>query len=126
MDITVRLDMGDLMSLDKRFTIVVEAALSKKAANIRLIDVSEIANFTNTFIFMSGSSDRHNRAIADTIEEALRLNSERCIAREGVQNGNWILLDYGDIMIHIISEELRDFYKLEELWKLGREIEFLA
>ena len=114
------------MSLDKRFAIVVEAALSKKATNIRLIDVSDIANFTNTFIFMSGSSDRHNRTIADAIEEALKTNGERCIAMEGAQNGNWILLDYGDLIIHVISEELRDFYKLEELWKLGREIEFLA
>jgi ribosome-associated protein len=106
---------------------VVEAARSKKAFRIRLFDVAGIASFTDTMAFLSGSSDRQNRAIADAIEENLKKDlGERPLCTEGAQNGNWILLDYGDFIVHVMDEETRGFYNLEGLWAGGRELELPA
>jgi len=114
------------MTLDSRLATVVEAARSKKAFRIRLLDVGAIASFTDTFAFMSGGSDRQNRAIAEAVEDALKLAGERPISREGETNGNWVLLDYGNLVVHVMDEETRRHYNLEELWKAGRELELPA
>jgi len=111
------------MVLDTRLASVVEAARSKKAFRIRMLDVSGIASFTDTFAFMSGGSDRQNRAIADAVEETLKLAGERAMSSEGSQNGAWILLDYGDLIIHVMDEETRRHYNLEGLWSQGTELE---
>lgn len=114
------------MNLDQRLASVVEAARSKKAFRIRLLDVTGVASFTDTFVFMCGGSDRQNRAVAEAIEDALRLGGERPLSTEGTQNGNWILLDYGDLIIHVMDEDTRSFYNLEGLWNTGRELELPA
>ena len=115
------------MSLDPRLAKVVEAARSKKAFRIRIVDVSGVASFTDTFAFMSGSSDRQNRAIADAVEDALRTEvGERPISTEGANLGTWILLDYGDLIVHVMDEETRAFYNLEGLWNGGMELELPA
>lgn len=111
------------MTLDPRLAIVVEAARSKKAFRIRLLDVQGIATFTDTFAFMSGGSDRQNRAIAESVIDALRLTGERPLSSEGDQKGNWILLDYGDLIVHVMDEDTRRYYNLEELWAAGHELE---
>lgn len=111
------------MTLNTRLATVVEAARSKKALHIRMVDVKEVASFTDTFAFMSGTSDRQNRAIADAVEEQLKLTGEKPISMEGGQNGAWILLDYGDLVVHVMDEETRHHYNLEALWKEGRELE---
>jgi ribosome-associated protein len=72
---------------------------------------------------MCGGSDRQNRAVADAIEEALKFAGVRPLSTEGAQNGNWILLDYGDFIIHVMDEETRSFYNLEGLWSGGRELQ---
>lgn len=114
------------MTLDSRLATVLDAARSKKAFRIRLVDVKEIASFTDIFAFMSGGSDRQNRAIAEAIEDALRLTGERPISREGEANGNWILLDYGNLVVHVMDEDTRRHYNLEGLWNTGRELELPA
>ena len=111
------------MTLDPRLAIVVEAARSKKAFRIRLLNVQGIATFTDTFAFMSGGSDRQNRAIAEAVMDQLRLSGERPLSSEGDQNGNWILLDYGDLIVHVMDEDTRRYYNLEELWAKGAELE---
>jgi len=113
------------MTLDSRLATVVDAARSKKAFRICLVDVKDIASFTDIFAFMSGGSDRQNRAIAEAIEEALK-PTERPISREGEANGNWILLDFGDLVVHVMDEETRRHYNLESLWNAGRELELPA
>ncbi len=114
------------MTLDSRLATVVDAARSKKAFRIRLVDVKDIASFTDIFAFMSGGSDRQNRAIAGAIEDALRLTGERPISREGETNGNWVLLDYGNLVVHVMDEDTRRHYNLEGLWNTGRELELPA
>lgn len=111
------------MTLDSRLATVVEAARSKKAFRIRLLDVRDIASFTDTFAFMSGSSDRQNRAIAEAVEDALKLTGERPISREGEANGSWVLLDYGNLVVHVMDEETRRHYNIEGLWSAGRDLE---
>ena len=81
------------------------------------------ATFTDAFAFMSGGSDRQNRAIADAVEELLKQHGHRPISMEGDQIGAWILLDYGDFIVHVMDEESRRHYNLEELWKAGTELE---
>ena len=114
------------MTLDPRLATVVEAARSKKAFRIRLMDVHGIASFTDTFAFMSGGSDRQNRAIAEAVEDQLRLAGERPLSMEGDASGAWILLDYGDLIVHVMDEETRRHYDLEGLWAQGRELELPA
>lgn len=111
------------MSLDARLLALVEAARSKKALQIHLLDVQGVATFTDTFAFMSGTSDRQNRAIADAIFERLKLEGERPFSMEGDQAGNWILMDYGDLIVHVMDEETRRHYNLEGLWNQGRPLE---
>lgn len=119
-------ESGARMTLDPRLATVVEAARSKKAFRIRLLDVHGIASFTDTFAFMSGGSDRQNRAIAEAVEEHLRLAGERPLSMEGDASGAWILLDYGDLIVHVMDEETRRHYDLEGLWAQGRELELPA
>jgi ribosome-associated protein len=114
------------MTLDSRLATVVDAARSKKAFRIRMVDVKDIASFTDIFAFMSGGSDRQNRAIAEAIEDALKLTGERPISREGETNGNWVLLDYGNLVVHVMDEDTRRHYNLEGLWNAGRELELPA
>ena len=114
------------MTLDSRLATVVDAARSKKAFRIRLVDVKDIASFTDVFAFMSGGSDRQNRAIAEAVEDALRLTGEKPISREGEANANWVLLDYGNLVVHVMDEETRRHYNLEGLWDAGRELELPA
>ncbi|MCL1908143.1 MAG: ribosome silencing factor [Holophagaceae bacterium] len=111
------------MAIDERQSQVVEAARSKKAANIVLLDVRGIASFADTFAFMSGTSDRQNRAIAEAIFTAMKERGERPISQEGDQPGTWILMDYGDLIIHVMDENTRLHYKLEELWAQGTLLE---
>ena len=110
------------MSFDERLARLVEAARSKKATRIRLLDVSNIASFADTFAFMGGSSDRQNRAIAEAICDSLREHGERPLSHEGDKAGNWILLDFGDLIVHVMDENTRQHYKLEELWQNGIEM----
>jgi ribosome-associated protein len=108
--------------LDDRLARMVEAARSKKAADIRLLDVSGIASFADFFAFMSGTSDRQNRAIAEAIFDAQKEQGERPVSQEGDRGGSWILMDYGDLIVHVMLETTRHHYKLEELWKEGKEL----
>jgi len=111
------------MTIDNRLARVVEAARSRKAAGIRILDVAKVASFADTFAFMSGTSDRQNRAIAEAIFEALKVEGERPMAWEGEDVGKWILMDYGDLIIHVMDEPTRNHYRLEELWSDGTELE---
>jgi ribosome-associated protein len=111
------------MAIENRLARVVEAARSRKAADIRLLDVAGVASFADTFAFMSGTSDRQNRAIAEAVFEALKVDGERPMSWEGDDAGRWILMDYGDLIIHVMDESTRHHYRIEELWGGGRELE---
>jgi len=79
---------------------------------------------TDVFVIGSGTSNRHVRSLADDVEMKLRESGERPLRREGAEYGRWVLLDYGDIVVHLFDTETRDFYDLERLWADAPRIEF--
>ena len=93
------------------------AASEKLAKHIIAFDVSEQLAITDAFVLASASNDRQVKAIVDEIEERLRALDAKPVRREGQQEGRWVLLDYGDIVVHVQHSEERTFYALERLWK---------
>lgn len=92
------------------------AALDKKAKNLIILKVKELSSFTDYFIICSGTSDRQVKGIATSIEETLKKAGVLPLGIEGKDSGNWILMDYGDVIIHIFYEPTREFYDIERLW----------
>ena len=99
-----------------------EAAESKQAKDIKVLDLREITTFADFFVVCSGANARQIQAIADEIETHLRQLSEYPISVEGYQNAEWVLLDYGDYLIHIFTEKARRYYDLERLWRDGKTV----
>ena len=97
--------------------IAVQAALSKKADDIVVLDIGKVSSFTDTFVVCSGSNTRQNQAISDEIRTTLKQEGVRAAGIEGFQNAEWILMDYGDFVVHVLSPEARKFYDLERLWR---------
>ena len=99
--------------------LIVEGAQDKKAKNIVSIDISDVNGAVcNHFVVCNAESTTQVSAIAENIEDLVRKESgERVLRVEGRLNSVWMVMDYGDIMVHIFQTEMRDFYKLEELWK---------
>lgn len=95
----------------------------KKGMNIKIIDISKISVLADYFIIASGSNKNQVQAIADNIQEEFGRAGCECRQIEGYQTANWILLDYGDIIIHVFSDEDRLFYDLERIWRDGQSIE---
>ena len=102
--------------------IAVKALEEKKAIDIKIIDISHISTLADYFIIASGSNRSQVQAMADAVDEALDKMGVHARSTEGYQNANWILLDYGDIVVHIFDEENRLFYDLERIWRDGRVI----
>jgi ribosome-associated protein len=94
-----------------------QAAADKLAADIVLIDVSDRLAITDVFVVVTGTNERQVEAIVDAVEETLRNSGSKPIRREGQRDGRWVLLDYGDIVVHVQHSEERVFYALERLWK---------
>ena len=94
-----------------------DAASSKKAERIAILDVSELLVITDYFLVCNGSNDRQVRTIADEVERRLRESRNvKPFRREGEREGRWILLDYVDFVVHVFGPEERDYYDLERLW----------
>jgi ribosome-associated protein len=93
------------------------AAADKLATDQLAFDVSEQLAITDAFLLATGANDRQVRAIVDEIEDKLRELEAKPIRREGHRDGRWVLLDYGDVVIHVQHSEEREFYALERLWR---------
>ena len=99
----------------------VEAVSGKKAESIVMLDVRELTSYTDAFIICSGRSNRQVSAIAEHIKIELKKKNISPISIDGVKEGKWVLLDYGDVIIHVFYEETRSFYDLEGLWADARQ-----
>ena len=97
--------------------IAATAASEKLGENLVALDVSIPFVLADTFLIVSGTNDRQVAAIADAIEEKMLLNKHKLLRREGKTTGRWILLDFGDIICHVMHQEDRVFYDIERLWK---------
>lgn len=101
----------------------VEAIMGMKALNVVILDVRGIASFADTFIICSGRSHRQVSAIAEFVRRQLKGKGMKPLGVEGIREGHWVLMDYGDVIIHIFYEPVRIFYELENLWADAERIE---
>lgn len=100
----------------------VAAAEGRQALDLKVLALGEVSDFTDYFVLMSGANGRQVRALADAVDERLRQASTRPLHVEGYQPGSWVLLDYGDFVVHIFEDEVRRFYGLEGLWSDAPEV----
>ncbi len=100
----------------------VRAAESKKAADIRVLDLREVTSFTDYFVIMTGANSRQIQAISDEIALELKKQGASPISLEGYQNAEWVLADYGDFIVHVFSARAREYYDLERLWRQAKVV----
>lgn len=93
-----------------------QAAADKKAEDLVILDVRKLCSFTDFFVIISGRSSRHVQGLAEAIEAELRSKRLSTTSSEGLTEGTWVLLDYGDVVVHIFYSETRKFYDIEGLW----------
>lgn len=103
--------------------LLVETVLDKKASDIILLDMREQSVFTDFFLLCNGESNRQINAIADAVQEDAKDEAGISpMGKEGDPNSGWVLVDYGDLIVHVFSPEKRAYYNLEDLWQDGRVV----
>jgi len=113
-----------LPAADPTWTIAVRAAESKKATDIKVLDLTGITSFADYFVLCSGSNQRQIQAIADEVTLQLKHQaSELPMSLEGYEQGEWVLADYGDMLVHVFSVKARAYYDLERLWRNAKPVE---
>ena len=90
-------------------------ALDKKALNVKVLEIGRISSIADYLVLASGRSDKQTQAIADSVRQGLK-KFGKALDIEGLKEGNWIVIDYGDVIVHIFQEEMRRHYNLDELW----------
>jgi ribosome-associated protein len=126
--VTVKVDISQARTpfdeLDPELRLAIRCADDKKAVSLIGLDLREVASFTEFFVIASGTNQRQVQAIADEINEQLKKQLRRRPIRvEGYNSGEWVLLDYGDFVIHLFDEKAREFYDLERLWRDARRVD---
>jgi ribosome-associated protein len=106
----------------ERATTIAIAALDKKAVGLEILDVAGKVDYADFLVIMTGRSDRHTQALAQGIEEALKKKGVRPMAIEGLPHGNWVLMDFGDVVVHVFQDEMRQLYDIEGLWLDARRL----
>jgi ribosome-associated protein len=110
--------------LPKELTIAIDAARSKKATDVTVLDLRKSGAFTDYFVVCTGSNPRQVHAIADAVEQALKASKVRPTHVEGYDRAEWVLIDYFDFVVHVFSPSARQFYGLERLWGNAARIEW--
>lgn len=100
----------------------VEAATEKQATDVVLLDVRDICNFADYFVLSTAESGRQINAVSEEIEKILKAEGERPIHREGSADSGWVLLDYGNVIVHTFAPLEREFYDLEGLWSSAKAV----
>ncbi|HKY28890.1 MAG TPA: ribosome silencing factor [Pyrinomonadaceae bacterium] len=109
--------------LDERIVMALQAASDKKALDPIVLDLRQIATFTDYFVITGGANERQVQAISDEVFERLKKAGSNAARVEGYKNAEWILLDYGDFIVHVFAEKARKFYDLERLWRESKRVE---
>jgi ribosome-associated protein len=116
------------LSTEAKTTLISQIVADRKAMDVVVLDMADASSITDYFLICSGGSQRQVQAIADAIDAQLKQAGTTSLGVEGYREGHWILMDYGDVIVHVFSQETRDFYDLERLWgnapkiDLNREI----
>jgi ribosome-associated protein len=123
-----RIETGNAVTpfaeLDPEVKLALHCASDKKATDIRVLDLRDVASFAEFFIIASGNNQRQVQAVCDDINERLKkeLNS-RPVRIEGYNSAEWVLMDYGDFIVHVFDKDAREFYDLERLWRDARRVD---
>lgn len=112
--------------LDERVLQALHAASEKKAIDLVVLDLQDIASFTDYFVITSGANERQVQAIADGVSDTLKKVGSPAARVEGYKTAEWILLDYGDFIVHVFEQKARSFYDLERLWRESKRVELPA
>jgi len=102
--------------------IAVRAAQEKQATDIRILDLTGVTSFTDYFVICTGANTRQNQAITDEIGQQLKRRGELPSSVEGYEQGEWVLSDYGDFLVHVFSAKAREYYSLERLWRDAKDV----
>lgn len=111
------------MDSTEKMRNIVRILDNKKAVDIKVLDIGGISIIADYFVICNGTSTTQVRALTDEVEEKMEELGETLLKKEGKQGYNWILMDYGDVVVHIFHEETRDFYSLEKLWSDADEVD---
>ncbi|MFZ5974442.1 MAG: ribosome silencing factor [Bacillota bacterium] len=113
------------MTSEQQVRLVCDAMMDKKGEDIVVLDIRGMSILADYFVICSGKSTLQVQAISDAVDEQLEKAGVRVRRREGYDQGRWIVLDTGDVMVHLFNFEEREFYKLERLWMNGDNIEYI-
>ncbi len=111
------------IKVNKMAQLAIEALEDKKAEDIRILDISEVSVIADLFIIAGGNNKNQVQALCDNVTEKLGRSGFPENHIEGYENGNWILIDFGDIIVHIFDKENRTLYDLERIWRDGKSID---
>ncbi len=110
------------MHTAKMQQLIYDALIDAKAQDIIVLDVQKISGFTDTMMVVSGTSSRHVQSVADKVIDKLRTHGVRVIGVEGEKVGEWVLIDFGAVVVNVMRPQTRDFYNLEKLWSDGQPV----
>jgi len=113
----------DALDTEDFVRLAAQAAADKKGTERVMLDLRKVASFTEYFLLVTGASTRQVQAITEAIEERLRENGKRPLHIEGKSGAEWVLLDYGDFIVHVFTGPSRKFYDLERLWRDAGRLE---
>jgi ribosome-associated protein len=116
---------GVLIDSGQLARAAVDAASDKKASDVIMLDIRDLTTIADYFVICTGNNPRQINAIADAIDEQLRERGARVLNREGIAETGWVLLDFGDIIVHIFGAKEREYYRLERLWSEAKTVVYL-
>ena len=116
--------MIDKVSLDSRERAISCAlfALDKKAPNVKILEIKRLSSIADYLVLASGTSDKQTQAIAESVKKGLK-QFGKALDVEGLREGNWVVIDYGDVIVHVFRDEMRRYYNLDELWNAAPHLE---
>jgi len=102
-----------------------DIAYDKKASDVLLLDIAELTTIADYFVICNGNNTRQIQAISDAIEDELKKQGARMLHREGIAETGWLILDFGDVIVHIFGPKEREYYRLERLWSEAKTVVYL-
>lgn len=114
--------LADNLTIAEALAVAKDAALDRKAENITFLDMTGVVDYLDVMVLASGDTALQTRAIADRIAERLKEYDIIPNSLQGYREGSWVVLDYGWLVVHVMQPELRDFYRLEELWSEAKPL----
>ena len=107
---------------DKLLALVIDALEELKGVDISILDVSKLTSITDRLVIASGTSTRHVKSLADSVTRKAKQAGFRVLGVEGEQAAEWVLVDLGDVVVHVMTPPIREFYALEKLWSVGSDM----